>query len=47
MTKPIDRDWIYRQRGHHDRRHRACPPNSQGAILVWVWPSSSWLVAEG
>src|ERR1019366_3640544 len=38
---------VVRERGHHDRWHRAGPSHSQGTILVWPRPSASWLVEEG
>src|ERR1019366_3799476 len=38
---------VVRERGHHDRWHRAGPSHSQGTILVWPRPSAPWLVEEG
>src|SRR5450631_4644978 len=38
---------VLRERGHHDRWHRAGPSHSQGTILVWPRLSAPWLVEEG
>jgi outer membrane protein TolC len=40
-------DWVQvvRERGDHDRWHRAGPPHSQGTVLVRSWTSAPWLVA--
>jgi len=37
---------VIRECGHYIDRHRACPSNSQEAILVWAWSISEFRIAK-